>query len=254
MAENESSRFKMRTVDEKPDFPAQEELDDLRFEKLKKRITRISIFITCLIGVVILFTYLDLKKSISITDSTGTMGVKALSKELESKYSSLSVRQANLEDVLKKRVDAIEKSAASIQANLNKATTAIKYIRSARKADNKKIESAITTTEKRLSPLPNDLANLTSELKNIDHAFNKKLENLSQIVGSTQNNLVSIRSDIDILKSAKIDQKTIDILLKNQQQTYQLALKKITSNLEDRIKSFEKKLKELEKVEKSPKN
>jgi len=165
--------------------------------------------------------------------------------ELESKYSSLSVRQANLEDVLKKRVDAIEKSAASIQANLNKATTAIKYIRSARKADNKKIESAITAIEKRLSPLPNDLANLTSELKNIDRASNEKLEKLSQIVGSTQNNLVSIRS---------IDQKTIDILLKNQQQTYQLALKKITSNLEDRIKSFEKKLKELEKVEKSPKN
>jgi chromosome segregation ATPase len=254
MAENESSRFKMRTDDEKPDFPAKEELDDLRFEKLKKRITRISIFITCLIGVVILFTYLDLKKSISITDSTGTMGVKTLSKELESKYSSLSVRQANLEDTLKKRVDAIEKSAASIQANLNKATTAIKYIRSARKADNKKIESAITTIEKRLSPLPNDLANLTSELKNIDHAFNKKLENLSQTVGSTKTNLVSIRSDIDILKSAKIDQKTINILLKNQQQTYQLALKKITSNFEDRIKSFEKKLKELEKIEKLPKN
>jgi chromosome segregation ATPase len=254
MAENESSKFKMRTDDEKPDFPAKEELDDLRFEKLKKRITRISIFITCLIGVVILFTYLDLKKSISITDSTGTMGVKTLSKELESKYSSLSVRQANLEDTLKKRVDAIEKSAASIQANLNKATTAIKYIRSARKADNKKIESAITTIEKRLSPLPNDLANLTSELKNIDHAFNKKLENLSQTVGSTKTNLVSIRSDIDILKSAKIDQKTINILLKNQQQTYQLALKKITSNFEDRIKSFEKKLKELEKIEKLPKN
>ena len=72
------------------------------------------------------------------------------------------------------------------------------------------------------------------------------MENLSQIVGTTQNNLVSIRSDIDILKSAKIDQKTIGILLKNQQQTYQLALKKITSNLEDRIKSVEKKLNKLE--------
>ena len=254
MAENESSRFKMRTDEEKPDFPAREELDDLRFEKLKKRITRISLFITCLIGVVILFTYLDLKKSISITDSTGTMGVKTLSKELESKYSSLSVRQANLEDTLKKKVDAIEKSVASIQANLNKATTAIKYIRSARKADNKKVESAITTTEKRLSPLSDDLESLASELKSIDHASNEKLEKLSQIVGSTQNNLVSIRSDINILKSAKIDQKAIDILLKNQQQTYQLALKKTTSNLEDKIKSFEKKLKELEKVEKSPKN
>lgn len=254
MAENESSKFKMRADDERPDFPAEEKLDDLRFEKLKKRITRIAILITCLIGVVILFAYLDLKKSISITDSTGTMGVKSLSKEIESKFSSLSVRQANLEDALKKRVEAIEKSAASIQVNLNKATTAIKYIRSARKADNKKIESAITTIEKRLSPLPNDLESLASELKNIDHAFNKKLGNLSQIVGSAKNDLINIRSDIDFLKSARVDKKDVDILLKNQQQTYQLALQKITSNLENRIKSVEKKLKKLEKVEKLPKN
>ena len=118
MAENESTRFKMRADDEKPDIPVQRRRDDLRIEKLKKRITRISILITCLIGVVILFAYLDLKKSISRTDSTGSMGVQTLSKELESRFSSLSVRQANLKDVITKRVEAIEKSVASIQANL----------------------------------------------------------------------------------------------------------------------------------------
>lgn len=244
----------MRIDDEKPDFQSQKEIDDFQVEKLSKRITRISILIPCLIFIITLAVYLNLKKSISITDSTGTMGVKALSKELESKFSSLSVRQANLEDALKKRVEAIEKSTASIQVNLNKATTAIKYIRSARKADNKKIESAITTIDKKLSPLPGDLKTIASDLKNINNTVNNKLENLSQIVGSAKNDLINIRSDIDFLKSVKVDQKNVDILLKNQQQTYQLALQKITSNLEDRIKSVEKKLKELEKVEKLPKN
>ena len=247
MAENESSRFKMRADDEKPDFPVQERLDDLRIEKLKKRITRISILITCLIGVVILFAYLDLKKSISRTDSTGTMGVKTLSKELESRFSSLSVRQANLEDVLTKRVKAIEKSVASIQANLNKATTAIKYIRAARKADNEKIESTTVAIEKRLAPLPGDFKSIALELKNIDHTLNNKMATYSQTVGNINNDLVNIRSDIDFLKSVKIDQKTVDILLKNQQKTYQLALQKVTSHLEDKINSVEKKLKGLEK-------
>ena len=254
MTKNEDSRFKMRIDDEKPDFQSQEEIDDFKVEKLSKRITRISILITCLIFVITLAVYLNLKKSISITDSTGTMGVKVLSKELESKFSSLSLRQANLEDALKKRVEAIEKSTASIQVNLNKATTAIKYIRSARKADNEKFESTITTIDKKLSPLPGDLETIASDLKNIDNTVNNKLVNLSQIVGSAKNDLIDIRSDIDFLKSVRVDQKDVDILLKNQQQTYQLALQKITSNLEDRIKSVEKKLKELEKVEKSPKN
>jgi len=254
MTTNGNSRFKIQTDDEKPDFRSQEEIEDFRVEKLSKRITRISILIPCLIFVITLAVYFNLKKSISITDSTGIMGVKALSKELESKFSSLSLRQANLEDALTKRIEAIEKSTASIQVNLNKATTAIKYIRSARKTDNEKFESTITTIDKKLSPLPGDLETMASDLKNIDNTVNNKLVNLSQIVGSAKNDLIDIRSDIDFLKSVRVDQKDVDILLKNQQQTYQLALQKITSNLEDRIKSVEKKLKELEKVEKLPKN
>ena len=247
MTTDGNSRFKMRTDDEKPDFQSQEEIHDLRVEKLSKRITRISILVPCLIFLIAFAVYFDLKKSISRTDSTGSMGVKALSKELESKFSSLSVRQANLEDALTKRIEAIEKSAASIQANLNKATTAIKYIRSARKTDNKKIETAIATIEKKLSPLPGGLESMASDLKNIDNTFNKKLANLSQFVGSAKNDLINIKTDINSLKSVKVDRKTVDILLKNQQEAYQLALHKITSNLEDKIESVEKKLKNQEK-------
>jgi exonuclease VII small subunit len=247
MTTNGDSRFKMQTDDEKPDFQSQEEIDDSQVGKLSKRITRISILIPCLIFVITLAAYLDLKKSISITDSTGIIGVKALSKELESKFSSLSLRQANLEDALKKRVEAIEKSTASIQVNLNKATTAIKHIRSARKTDNKKFESAITTMEKRLSPLPGDLETIASDLKNIDNTVNNKLADHSQIIGSAKNDLINIRADIDFLKSVMVDKKSVHVLLKNQQEAYQLALQKITSNLENKIESVEKKLKEQEK-------
>jgi hypothetical protein len=247
MTTNGNSRFKMQTDDEKPDFRPREEIDDFQFEKLRKRVTRISILIPCLIFAITLAVYFDLKKSISITDSTGSMGVKALSKELESKFSSLNLRQANLEDALTKRIEAIEKSTASIQANLNKATTAIKYIRSARKTDNKKFETAITTMEKSLSPLPGDLETMASDLKNIDYTVNNKLANLSQIIGSAKKDLINIRADLDVLKSVTVDKKSIDVLLKNQQEAYQLALQKITSSLENKIESVEKKLKEQEK-------
>jgi phosphopantetheine adenylyltransferase len=247
MTKNEDSRFKMRIDDSKPDFQSQEEIDDSQVEKLSKRITRISILIPFFIFVITLAVYLNLKKSISITDSTGITGVKALSKELESKFSSLSLRQANLEDALTKRIEAIEKSTASIQVNLNKATTAIKHIRSARKTDDKEFESAITTMEKRLSPLPGDLKTIASDLKNIDNTVNNKLANLSQIIGSAKNDLINIRADIDFLKSVTVDKKSVDVLLKNQQEAYQLALQKITSNLENKIESVEKKLKEQEK-------
>ena len=255
MTTNGNSKFKMQTDDGKPDFQPQEDIDNFQIEKLSKRVTRISILIPCLIVVITLAVYFDLKKSISITDSTGILGVKSLSKELESKFSSLSLRQANLEDDLTKRMEAIEKSAASIQVNLNKATTAIKYIRSARKTDNKNFENSIATLDKKLSPLPEELETMASDLKNIDNSVNNQLANLSQFIGSTKKDLTKIRADIDSLKSVTIDKKTVDVLLKNQQEAYQLALQKITRNLEDKIESVENKLKDKEKdfIQQKPK-
>jgi chromosome segregation ATPase len=255
MTSNGNSRFKMQTNDEKPDFQPQEDIDNFQVEKLSKRITRISILIPCLIVVITLAVYLDLKKNISITDSTGSLGVKSLSKELESKFSSLSLRQANLEDDLTKRIEAIEKTTASIQVNLNKATTAIKYIRSARTTDNKKFESALATLDKKLSPLPGNLETMASDLKNIDNTVNNQLANLSQIIENAKKELTNIRADINSLRSVTIDKKTVDVLLKNQQEAYQLALQKITRNLEDKIESVENKLKDKEKdiIQQKPK-
>ena len=255
MTSNGDSRFKIQTDDEKADFQPNEEIDDVQVEKLNKRITRISILIPCLIVVITLAVYLDLKKNISITDSAGSMGVKALSEELESKFSSLSLRQANLEDDLTRRIEAIEKSTASIQANLNKATTAIKYIRSARTTDNERFESTIGTLDKKLSPLQGNLKTMASDLKNIDITVNNELANLSQNIESVKKDLTNIRADMNSLRSVTMDKKAVDVLLRNQQEAYQLALQKITHNLEDKIESVEQKLKDREKdiVQQKPK-
>ena len=102
--------------------------------------------------------------------------------------------------------------------------------------------AAIATIEKKLSPLPGGLEGIASDLKNMNNTLNKELAGLSKIVGSAKNDLKNIRTDIDVLKSVKVDRKAVDILLKNQQEAYQLALRKITSNLEDKIESVEKKL------------
>jgi hypothetical protein len=61
---------------------------------------------------------------------------------------------------------------------------------------------------------------------------------------SSKNDLQTIRSDISSLKSSKVDQTA----LKDQQKVYQLALRQLTTNLEDRIKSVENILKERGKV------
>jgi DNA repair exonuclease SbcCD ATPase subunit len=244
MTEKESKKFKMPMDDETLEFQVQEDLDDLKVEKLHKRITRISIIIPCLVVIIILAAYFDLKKNLSSVNTKGDMGVETLSKELESRFSSLSIKEANIEETLGKKIAALEKATSSLQTATKEATTAIKYIRSARKKDNENTASAIKKIEKTLASIPKDLEKISSDLKAINKTSSAKLVIFSQFMDSSENDLQTIRSDISSLKSSKVDRTA----LKDQQKVYQLALRQLTTNLEDRIKSIENMLKVQAKV------
>jgi len=249
MTEKETKKFEMQIDDEIPEFQVQEDLDDLKVEKLHKRITRISIIIPILVVVIILIAYFDLKKNLSNINTEGNMGVQTLSKELESRFSSLSIKEANLEETLGKKIAALEKATASLETATKEATTAIKYIRSARKQDNENTESAIQNIEKTLASIPKDIEKISSDLRAMDKTSSAKLVIFSQFMDSSKNDLQMIRSEISSLKSSKADRTA----LKDQQKVYQLALRQLTTNLEDRIKSVEKLLNELGKVQTPPK-
>ena len=249
MAEKESKKFEISMDDEIPEFQTQEDFDDQKIEKLHKRITRISIIIPCLVVLIILAGYFDLKKNLSNVNTEGNMGVQTLSKELESKFSSLSIKEAKIEETLDKKIEALEKATSSLQASSKEADTAIRYIRSARKKDNESTESAIQQIENKMASIVKDLDKISSDLNAMDKTFSAKLAILSQSTDSSKNALQTIRSDISSLKSSKADLAA----LKDQQKVYQLALRQLTSSLEDRIKSVEKRLNELKKVQTSSK-
>lgn len=249
MAEKESKKFEISMDDEVPEFQTQEDFDDQKIEKLHKRITRISIIIPCLVVLIILAGYFDLKKNLSSINTEGNMGVQTLSKELESKFSSLSIKEAKIEETLDKKIEALEKATSSLQASSKEADTAIRYIRSARKKDNESSEGAIQQIENKLASIVKDLDKISSDLNAMDKTFSAKLAILSQSTDSSKNALQTIRSDISSIKSSKADLTA----LKDQQKVYQLALRQLTSSLEDRIKSVEKRLNELKKVQTSSK-
>ncbi len=248
MTEKESKKFEMQMDDESQDFQVQEEIDDTKVEKLNKRMTRISIIIPCLVVIIILAAYFDLKRNLSSMNTMGNMGVQSLSKELESRFSSLSIKEANLEESTGKKIADLQKTIASLQAETKAATTAIKYIRSARISDNKHTESAISTIEKKLDSIPKDLNKISSDVKKLEQSLTEKLTHISQFIDSSQNDLQKINSDISSLKSSKADRTA----LKDQQKVYQLALRQMSNNLEDRITSLENMVKKLEKMKKTP--
>jgi len=234
MTDNENSRFKIRLDDEIPDSGFQEEIEGQRLKKLSRRITLVSILIPCLICVILFVAYLDIKKRIDGMHNTG----ETLSQDLGARVSSMSAKHAKLDE-------SINKTTSSMQKELNEATTAIKYIRSARKADNKKFNSSTDKIEKKLENAYKDLEIAASKIKMLDSGFKKELSDFSKGLDKARKELSKLQADIAALSSAKIDKKIFDIALKKEQKVFQQKLNKTAKDLEDKIKSIQKSLKKV---------
>ena len=242
MNEKDPTKFRIRIDNESPDTGFEEETRDRRIEKLSRRITFVSILIPCLIAVILFVAYFDIKKRVGSMHSSG----EAVSQDLESRIASVSEKQAKLEDMLAKRIEPIEKAILSLQTELKEATTAIRYIRSARKADNKTLKGAIADIEKELGPVRKDLENIASRIKALDKNLDKNLANFGKKLDKAKNDLNKMQADISALSSAKIDRKALDKALNAKQKIYEQKLKQIAEDLANKVESIRKRIKKIE--------
>ena len=243
MTENESAKFRIRS-DDNPESQFGEDNQELKLDKLSKRITLITILIPCLIGGILFLAYSTIQTRVGQVSDTGTSKVRTLSKDLESRFSALLVKHSKLQMDFTQKNLSLEKTNASLQKNLKEATTAIKYIRSARKSDNRKIANtidAINKTLETLAPLPQNLETMASDIKLYDQNFSKELGSFSKSLEGIRNSLIKIQADILYLASAKTDKKAFD-----------LALQQTRLDIYKRIVSLENRLNKLGPVETPP--
>jgi chromosome segregation ATPase len=254
MTENESAKFRIRS-DDNPEAQFQEDNQELKLDKLSRRLTLITILIPCLIGGILFLVYRDIQTRVGQVSDTGTSKVRTLSKDMESRYSSLALKHGKFQVGFTQRISSLEKTTVSLQKNLQEATTAIKYIRSARKIDNKKIANAIDAINKTLetlAPLPQNLETMASEIKLYDQNLSKELGSFSQSLEGIRNNLIKIQADILFLASAKTDNKAFNLALKSQQKNHQQALQQTKRDIDKKIASLESKIKRIGQVETPP--
>jgi archaellum component FlaC len=106
MVKKNSDEFKIRFSENDPEdnnSAMQEEIVEQRLEKLSTRVTLISILVPVLICVIFTFAYLDIRQRVYSMHDTGVDELQKLSRDLESKFSSLSVKFAKFEDSLAQR-------------------------------------------------------------------------------------------------------------------------------------------------------
>jgi DNA repair exonuclease SbcCD ATPase subunit len=217
------------------------EINELKLEKISQRVTLISVLIPVLIVIILVFTYMDIKRRVIQTEDFGEMEMQKISKDLESRFSSLSLRQAKLEETLDKLIEQNNRSSAAIQVRLEKLNDSIKEIRqsavgakefNATRADMvKQINSVIESTNQ----AGDQVAAISSELK-------KQIDQLNQGVASADRQLNALDRRLTETDQNKIDKSALELALRLETLKIETAMKSQLKELHAKIGTLEEQL------------
>ncbi len=253
---NDSSRFKISFDEESPEPQIQDEIEDLRIDKLRQRINLLSFLIPGLIGVIVLFGYLDIKNRFEKVNSSGTTDLQTLSTTMESQFSSLSVRQAKLESLLTKNTSKFEKTIVSLKIRLEKAEKTIAKNITSSKTGSQKLETKIAGIDKTLAPINADIKKLAAEIKTLQRKLKKDVSKLAGSFNQARKDLDKldeinqVKSDISNLSSTKLDKKMFEVALRHEEKLYRQRLNLLKESFNKQLEIMYKKMGVIEESQK----
>jgi hypothetical protein len=239
--DEDSGHFRLQTdklnddIDEQA-IPA--EVNELKLEKISTRVTLISILIPVLIVIVLVVAYLDIKKRVVQTEDTGTIEFKKLSGDLESRFSSLSLRQAKLEDAMEKFTRQNDQATAAVQVRLEKLNDSIKEVRrsaigmkelnAAKQEMVQQINSVIDSANK----AGDQIAAISKELKN-------QMDQMNQALAATNLKTNAMDRKMAEFDRTKIDRSELDLALRLETLKIQTAVKSQIKAMQSKIDTLE---------------
>jgi ribosome-associated translation inhibitor RaiA len=190
MVDKNSDEFRIgfsENVMEDRDSAMQEEILEQRLEKLSTRVTLISILVPVLILVIFTFAYLDIKSRVFTMHDTGVERLHNLSRELESKFSSLSIRLAQFEASFSER----EKALAALEETFAQKILPMEEIFL-------NMETSIKNLETGLQELENDILEIQSVQKNSvgKQELALQLERMEKYFNVTQNDMETLMAQM----------------------------------------------------------
>lgn len=230
MRKKSQSEFKMRMDNGETESLFAEERRDLRLEKLTQKVTIISILLPVLIGVILIISYLDIKSRVSTVQDTGESGVQSLSQNLESRFSSLSVKFAALEEAFTQNSKQTDKSRMALQKRLKEAEKSVRWL-SKTKAGKKTFEQKSADIDTRFEAIKTDLQTLDSNLSSLDQSVKQELAELVALVEKSGNTLLGFQANV----AEKIDRAEAEKLIDKQKKALLASIEAMGLRLEKQI-------------------
>lgn len=184
---------------------AKKEAQDLQFHRLGHRVTMISIIIPILIAFIGYFIYTDFQKKVTKVYDTGSTEVQTLSKDMDSKFSSLSVQVSKLEQELSEQTKTFDQSLASIKKNMDTISTKLKTT-DANLNDLKKTTSGLAG---KIAPIETSMGALRTEISTTEEKLTAAVSEMATEIGKSKGELVNLNSKLSALDSSKIDESRL---------------------------------------------
>ena len=232
--------------DDAADEDYREEIGEIKLEKLSHRVTLITILIPILIVVVIAVSYLDIEQKVVQTQTSGTLGVQNLSKDVESRFSSLSVRQAKLEDTIKKQTAAFDKDRSEYAVQRKGLKDEIDSL-SDQMADKKALSDTAHKFNTTLTAIQEELTATRASIKDVEATATKSLNQTTAMEDETKKKLQSLSQTTSELVENKLGKNQLDLALKIRDLKLQEQFQEQTEALKKEIASLKKKTDQISK-------
>jgi chromosome segregation ATPase len=241
MNEDDETRFTLRDGSDAPESFYMADAENLRIEKLSTRITLVAVLIPCLLVIIVAVAYLDIKNRVTTTQNTGSIDVRNLSKDLDSRFSSLSLRQAKLEEQLSNNTKALQTASAALQVKLKKAEAAFKRIADA-KADHSALKAMSKKTETAMADLKKDMADLNTTFNKFDTGLSAQITQMADGLKKDQDQLAAIEKKTQQLESQMVNKETLDLDLGLQRLALQEMIKGKIGAMEKKVAALGKQV------------
>jgi DNA repair exonuclease SbcCD ATPase subunit len=251
MNADQTPEFKFNSDQKDADALYQEEVRDLRFEKLNQRITLLAILLPCLIGVMVYFGYRTLTSRVDRTQDSGAMEVRSLVKDLDSKSAELASRISALESGLTEKLTAVDKRLQAAEGQLKKTDEIIGKLK-VTVADKQtqsdtlsKFENSLSSVRKELAALPklNEEVHTTAEkVERLETAQSKEFGDLNKKMEAQADDLNTLEKNVSSSLEKKVGMQTLELELLKAKKQYQQLLELSAQALNDKIQSVEDRL------------
>ncbi len=239
--DKDQGKFKMRLDTDEDEAPVAGQVDELRMEKLSQRVTMISILIPVLIVVILIIAYMDIKQRVLRTEDTGVSGVQNLSKDMESRFSTLSLRQAKLEEMLKQTSDMNNQSLAKIQVNLKKLKDQLNSVGKGL-ASKKDLNAKLDPIVKKIENLSGAMDESSAGFAEVNQQMQTALSQMGETLSGRGDQIKQLQEKVNGLDQEKIDKPALDLAMKLEMLKVKQSFIERLDDIEARIKTLETKM------------